>query len=486
MRSIEHFDDATIEELFGADDAENEKDQRFKQYFYFNNAFTNTDNDLPIRIVVGHKGIGKSALLKRAFLSDREKNYLAIKLEPGDLLNLMSDASGDDLRALAERWKDGLLAAIATKVISEFTKDVVEKTEIVGLGSKVEGFLNILSRMLTARLKKITEQTDKVIVETLAQAKAIHVYIDDIDRGWTASQKDVRNISALLTAVRDIAGKDQRIRFRIGLRTDAYYLVRTSDETTDKIERNVVWLSWTSHEILALIAKRITTFFGEDHSEQRIASMTQAQISEQILSRIMEPRFQGNGHWSNRPIHNVLTSLSRRRPRDMIKLLHGAARKAFSAKHSKISSKDLESSFETYSGERVQDIINEFKTELPTIDRLVFGFRPSRKGKKAKESFLFTTDTMVIKIRNIMQGVPLQFKSGKLATPRSVMQFLYKIEFITARKDSSEGIERKHFDQNRFLADEISEFGYDWEIHPAYRWALQPHDANRILDSITP
>lgn len=66
------------------------------------------------------------------------------------------------------------------------------------------------------------------------------------------------------------------------------------------------------------------------------------------------------------------------------------------------------------------------------------------------------------------------------------MQFLYKIEFITARKDAPEGIERKHFDQNRFLADEISEFGYDWEIHPAYRWALQPYDTNKILDNIMP
>src|SRR5690606_18537984 len=107
------------------------------------------------------------------------------------------------------------------------------------------------------------------------------------------------------------------------------------------------------------------------------------------------------------------------RPRDMVKLLHGAARKAFVARHNKISSKDLESSFEAYSAERVQDIINEFKTELPTIDRLIFSFRPSRKGKKTKESFLFTTDAMVAKLNTVMHDVPLQFKSGKPATPPS-------------------------------------------------------------------
>jgi hypothetical protein len=43
--------------------------------------------------------------------------------------------------------------------------------------------------------------------------------------------------------------RDQRsiLRFRIGLRSDVYFLVRTSDESTDKIEANVVWLSWSNH-----------------------------------------------------------------------------------------------------------------------------------------------------------------------------------------------------------------------------------------------
>ncbi len=484
MPAIINFDDATTEKLFGADDAENERDERFKEYFYYNKIFDNLNNDLPVRLLVGHKGIGKSALLKRAYLSDREDKRLAVRLQPSDILGVKGDAPLGDFNILIERWKGGLLAAIATKVVQEFANDAIDRAQLSGLSAKVASFIPFVASQLTQRVKSIVDATDGEIVRGFATGGPINIYIDDIDRGWSASELDIRNISALLNAVRDISGSEQRIRFRIALRTDVYYLVRTSDESTDKIERHVVWMNWTSHEILCVIAKRITTYFGDKFTQEQLFAMPQVEISSRILSKVIEPRFQGNGHWSNRPIHNVLTSLSRRRPRDMVKLMHGAARKAYGSGHAIISSKDLESSFEAYSGERLQDIINEFRTELPNIERLVLGFKPSRRARKASDSYLFATDALVTKLKTIAQNSALQFKSGRLVTPRGLIQFLYKIEFITARMDSDAGIQRRHFDQNRFLASEIAEFGYDWEIHPAYRWALQPHDVHRILDGV--
>lgn len=486
MRSIKQFDDATIEELFGADDAENEKDDRFKEYFYYNQAFSNLDNDLPIRLLVGHKGIGKSALIKRAYLNDKERQRLAVRLQPNDILGSKADAPIGDFNLLVERWKDGLLAVVASKVIEELTQEQVSKAELRGLGQKVSKFLPLVAQLITARASSIANESDRAIIDAFASSRVINVYIDDIDRGWSASEADIRNISALLNAIRDISGSDQRIRFRIGLRTDVYFLVRTSDESTDKIERHVVWLNWSNHEILCIIAKRIQTYFGDPIEQTPLPKMTQAAITESILSKVIDTRFQGNGHWSNRLIHHVLLSLTRRRPRDLVKLMHGAARIAYQEGHNKILARDLEKSFERYSGERLQDIVNEFKTELPNIERLVLGFKPSRRARRTSEHYLFTTDSLVTKLRQIMQNASLQFRNGKQVTPRGLIQFLYKIDFVTARKDVDGRIERKHFDQNRFLASEIAEFGYDWELHPAYRWALQPHDVNRILDNIFP
>jgi hypothetical protein len=59
------------------------------------------------------------------------------------------------------------------------------------------------------------------------------------------------------------------------------------------------------------------------------------------LHPIIEPRFKGIGKWQNAPIERVLLSLTRRRPRDLIKLFYGGAKEAFRHDHNKITTEDL-------------------------------------------------------------------------------------------------------------------------------------------------
>jgi hypothetical protein len=67
-------------------------------------------------------------------------------------------------------------------------------------------------------------------------------------------------------------------------------------------------------------------------------------------------------------------------------------------------------------------------------------------------------------------------------TAKSLAEFLYKIDFITARKDKEgKEIVRYYFDQNRYLQSQFADYGFKWEIHPAYRWALEPGDADSIF-----
>jgi hypothetical protein len=212
--------------------------------------------------------------------------------------------------------------------------------------------------------------------------------------------------------------------------------------------------------------------------------MDQRKISDQILSKVIEPRFIGKGHWSDRPIHNVILSLVRKRPRDLVKLMSGAAKIAYSREHQIITSKDLDDSFTSYSEERLQDTINEFKTEMPSINKLLLGMRPTKIQRKASENYVYSTDKLSKKLTDIMRGATLSFTNGRNVYGRSLIQFLYKIDFVTARKEDGEYIDRKYFEQARFLANEVVDFGYDWEVHPAYRWALQPQDVNDVINSL--
>lgn len=460
------LDDVTILSIFGADDAENESADRLKEYFYVNRAYQSIASTMPIRVIVGHKGVGKSAHLKRAHLHDLDSGLSSVWLQADSITDVQDEASKEaNFVKRIGVWRQG--------IIREVLKDVY-----------CEGAENIVPELSTASYPALA----KFLINYLEGKKAgssINIYIDDIDRGWKAHINDIVNISALLNAIRDISGAHPRIKFRIGLRSDVYFLVRTSDESTDKIEANIVPLRWTNDEILRVLAKRISTFFELNISDSEIAALEQSAITSRILSKVMDPVFKGRGKWESTPIHKILLSMVRARPRDMVKLLRLAAQAAHSRNRTVISSMDFHEVFEKYSQERLQDIINEFVSEVPSVERLLLSMKPTKKDRLASNSFQFTTATLTSKIHSILGNTTLSFTNRKPVTPRSIIQFLYKIDFITARKEIDSGsIDRRYFDQSRFLAHDIADFGYDWEIHPAYRWALQPQDVNKILDTL--
>ncbi len=137
----------------------------------------------------------------------------------------------------------------------------------------------------------------KAIVSNFLKNGKITVYVDDLDRGWSARSQDISRISALLNALRDLCKENKGLRFKLSLRSDVYFAVRTSDESTDKVEGSVVWFSWTNHEILALLAKRIETFFGRTVDERKLLAMDQKQLAKYLLP-VMDPIFSGKGHWA--------------------------------------------------------------------------------------------------------------------------------------------------------------------------------------------
>jgi hypothetical protein len=173
--------------------------------------------------------------------------------------------------------------------------------------------------------------------------------------------------------------------------------------------------------------------------------------------------------------------LIRGRPRDLIKLCTLAAREAQAAGSPIIRTAHLEAVFENYSQDRIQDTINEFRSELPEIERLIFGMKPSKRERTAKEVYTYNTAQLLQKIRNIEEQGQFRFRSGRVANTRDLAAFLYKINFLTARKELPDLIERRYFEENRYLQSSFVDFGFDWEIHPAYRWALQADDINSIF-----
>lgn len=464
------FNDITIQSLFGYEDAESEPIERLKEYYLKKQVFSSVCADLPVRILVGHKGTGKSALFKIAFSEEKEKANLPIMIRPDDIAEL--GKTDDNFLLKIKQWKYGLTKIIGEKVLTEFKiNDEVINSKLNQFGLKLLSF--IYDAVSAVKDNLSLDESKMLMMKNFLQNKKIVIYIDDLDRGWEGRKDDIQRISALLNAVRDMANDNPGLLFKISLRSDVYYLVRTSDESTDKIEGSVVWCKWTNHEILQMMVKRVLTFFSIQFDEMELMAKDQASLGR-YLEQIMEPLFGGKGRWDQVPTYKVLMSLVRKRPRDIVKLCSLAARNAGEHNRTKLSTEDFQCVFEEYSLGRIQDTINEFRSELPNIDKLLFGMRPTQKERDEYGGFVYSEQQLRIKLSKIRQNSSIAFSNGRANSPAELKNFLYKINFLTARKRLDDGtIQRKYFEENRYLSTEQN-FSYDWEVHPAFRWALQP------------
>ena len=213
------FDDETIYKIFGNEDAENEIPDRLKAYFFRNKAYASLKADLPIRVLVGHKGVGKSAILKVCHLEDADEDILSLWVRPNDVFAAV-DLKSTNFLGLIENWKVGLSTLIVKKSLEG--GGLFEEASAVG---RITGGVKHLLAALGAGYLKGKDNSSadaRRIMQKFISKQRIRVYLDDLDRGWEARKEDVSNISALLNAIRDMAGEDSRIQFRIGLRTDVY------------------------------------------------------------------------------------------------------------------------------------------------------------------------------------------------------------------------------------------------------------------------
>ena len=480
-KSKVEFTEENIQLLFGYDDAESEPIDRLREYYFKNETFVRMTSELPIKILVGFKGIGKSALIKVSIAENKEKGILPILIKPDDIAEL--GKSDENFLLKVRQWKVGLTRIIGAKVLEELgILDESTNAQLNPLGIKL---IPLISKIISKVNNKSALESEQLkAMNNFTVSNKIIVYIDDLDRGWEGKKADVVRISALLNSIRDLANENPGVSFRVALRTDVYYLVRNSDESTDKIDSAVVWYSWTNHEILVMLIKRVLTFFGETVNEVNLLETPQQHLAHHLDS-IMERRFHGTGLWTDVPIYRVLMSLIRKRPRDLVKLCALAAREAHSRKSNLIRTEHFQKIFEKYSTDRIQDAINEYRTELSNIEALLFGMKPSSREKKGNDGhdfFVFTTTELREKIGKVMTNNRFVFANGKNASTQDIETFLYKINFITARKLLENGeIQRKYFEENNYLSGSSASFGYHWEIHPAFRWCLQPDNLEDVF-----
>ena len=181
-----HFDEITIQKLFGNEAAEDENAERLQEYYFKNETFKKVAVDLPLRILVGHKGIGKSALFNVAMSEDKESGKLPIKIRPSDVSHIGKNLT--DFSDIIRNWKEGLFAVILKKTFSYFDiKKVVQRDF-----KDFEGnFIDLLMEDLQEAVEGGYVPEKKLeVLDVFLLKPSINVYIDDLDRGWEGTKSE--------------------------------------------------------------------------------------------------------------------------------------------------------------------------------------------------------------------------------------------------------------------------------------------------------
>jgi hypothetical protein len=482
--------------LFGDEDALKDDPQRLREYYFKGLPYHQVISDDKLCLLVGYKGTGKSALLKVAHYEDLDREKASILINAYDLGKKESATKREtDLTTCVRDWKNQLSEEIVDRAfrcldirgvtLRDFNKAFKEEEytdQDISFYLKLK-FSNIGDNPLSDKAKKL--------LRSFLRDEKIAIYIDEVDTLWNGKKEDITNISALLIASRDICQSNPGVSFKIALRPDIYRIVKTSTAHGDKIEGSVVWQSWELHEILVLLVKRILTFVQEEVDEQELLHKSQYVLTNDYLSKIMYEKFQGRGKWEGSdgtgiPMHRFLLSIIRNRPRDMVKLCTAAAEQAGNSTPQKIATQHFDKILTNYSLGRIEDTIAEYQGELPKIKDLLLGMAPDQRKNVAQESYFYTTEALRKKIKQITLTNRFKFAEGNIATEDDLISFMYKIGFLTAtRRDDNGALMRQYFEVNQYLSASI-DFGFDWEVHPAFRWGLQPKDVFSVLSTIEP
>lgn len=490
------FSPINIPNIFGYEDAADENITRLKEYFFKRSDYDTIVSDLPLSIVVGFKGVGKSALLKVAYEENIDTSVPALWIRPDDIAEMLDEFSESKIEfsKMVALWKRGISKLIASRIAKDWlyaSDDDAAKAIIWAQesGYRSRDLIQKITSMIQGAIKRNIVQNDiadmtqgeQQIVARLLQDKKIILYFDDLDAGWEATASQRKRLSALILALRNMTSDIHGLKARLALRTDVYTLLRESDESTDKFENYVINCNWNNHDILILLIKRILTYFNSNVDDKKLKEMSLSELNDK-LGLIMDKKFRDTKDWRGKPTNKVIASLIRSRPRDMIKLCTLAAKEAYKENENaeKIKDTHFEKIISEYSLNRVQDIVNEFKYELQNLNDLIYRMAPTRKEiqEKRKNIFVYTTAQLLEKIKNIQSNVTLRLVYKDSTTPMDIAHFLYKIGFITARKVIDKKIERKYYDEKKQLlkSGQIGDGGYDWEVHPAYRSAILTQD----------
>ena len=435
------------------------------------------------KLAIAHarKGVGKSALLQwigyRATSAD--KDAIVIKCRGADLVrsrfNLCSQLNepNDHIRdwmiricAIVNRH----LAASLRIALTDDSITLVETAELDGFKARnfVGCLLDRLQGLLDRRGTEKLPAKDEIALMKRAKDRRVWLLIDDLDATFQNTPQECLSLSTFFSACRYLLQDVTDLVIRVTMRTDVWALIRRYDESLDKVEQYVHEVLWCQRDFLQLLSLRIKASMEAENIPLPVVpkhvAVTDAQ--ERLLETVFEPKMEWAGHLTD--TYRVLYTLSYERPRWAVQLCKLAQDAALRIRSNLISKDHIDQVWGEYGARRIADLVAEHKHQCRQVEELLNSFRGATRLMSRGELFQWINN-------RISQHMAPTIEGSQTRSPMEIARFLYRLGFILARSDSSDGnYEHYRFDQMPdFLSSRTDDdFGLKWEIHPCYREAL--------------
>lgn len=479
---------STLKKLsFGAPAAE--RDTALVNYFVESESFL-LFQERRKTIVLGNRGSGKSALFK--VLADRAKasGTQVIALRPDDysyemlckVLRSEKEGSWAKQGAFASAWKYLLLTLImkelsrhgakvktgASAKVYEFLRDNFKDTQdnpisvLISYLKRLEGVkigsyeAGLKTRELD-RLYKVDQLAP--LMEPLRQLlsrQKVHVFIDELDKGWDNSEDARAFVSGLFQATNSLNELSQGLTVYVSLRQELYNSIPVLYEDAQKYTDVIHILEWDEASLLEVIAKRIRYCLAD------LSPGSDLDAWNEVFAPILQYRQTKS--------FNYIVDRTLYRPREIIQFCTTALEEARDEKTAPIDYSVISTAEVRYSDSRVNDIAAEYRFQYPGLLAIfnVFRGRPYTLEREELEALCLALCTGEISVGDEAKWVLDQ-------EPELLIDVLWRIGFfrayavggVKARRRSGSSYLGPH--QVSFLnLRSINRF----QVHPMFRAAL--------------
>lgn len=434
---------------FPAGTAEGEK-QILESVFVFVKEFSNIlqpPKGNP-RLLIGPKGIGKSAIVNFVQKILQTKEIPAVYLTPMDFdtSNMGDNNSTGDMTRI---FMDVLMAAIAVKLsersaIFESGDAATIYSEAVKSGRRAPNFVGKMGRMLSEVAKPFVkvdifnifqnlnqttkEQLQKAIAGQVEE-RSFYIFIDDTDQIANPEKTGHLNrVWSLLLAARRLAADIPELRVVITLRSEVWLRLKSSAsgqrDQTDHFESLIVNMKSDRAHVEQIVLRRLILaageleFFGDPFDLFFEGKGARAPFSEEFR------------HWQD-----LISVRTRTRPRDAIQFVNQMARKAIDDDKNRIDEDIFRIIMPIFSKRIADEFAQEVALECPEAAEILRTFATIYTDHGG---FTMSSELAKIHFSSVMSKFGISLYGHKLRQDREsdlfeLWQFFYSSGVLNAR-----------------------------------------------------